>query len=145
MDKNRVIGFKIKCISNMIRRNLNDRFSAPEFEGLTGVQNAMMGFIMDNAAKRDVFQKDIEKEFNIRRSTATVMLQGLEQKGYIRRIPVEHDARLKKIELTPKAEKLQQRVRHEIDLFHAEIEKDFTDEEREQLLYLLDKIKKNLE
>ena len=129
----------------MIRRELDIRFSGSEFAGLTGVQNAIMGFIMDHAKKQDVFQKDIEKEFNIRRSTATIMLQILEQKGYIRRSAVEYDARLKKIELTTKAEKMQQRVRHEIDLFHDEIEKGFSKEEREQLLYLLDKIKRNLE
>lgn len=145
LKQKRAIGFEIKAISNIIRRELNVTFSSPEFGGLTGTQNAMMGYIMDASKTQDVFQRDVEKEFDVRRSTATVMLQGLEQKGYIRRLPVEQDARLKKIVVTEKAEKQQERVRHEIDLFHEKMEKGFTEEEREQLFYLLNKIKKNLE
>ena len=145
MKQKRAIGFEIKAISNIIRRELNTTFSSPEFGGLTGTQNAMMGYIMDASKEQDVFQRDVEKEFDVRRSTATVMLQGLEQKGYICRLPVEQDARLKKIVVTEKAQKQQERVRHEIDLFHEKMEKGFTEEEREQLFYLLNKIKKNLE
>ncbi len=144
MNEKRIIGFEIKSISNMIRRKLDDTFCAPEFGGLTGMQNAMMGYIMRQAEHRDVFQRDIEKEFGVRRSTVTVMLQNLEQKGYICRIPVSYDARLKKIILTEKAEKLQQRIRAEIDLFHEKLEENLTEDEKEQLLYLLDKIRQSL-
>lgn len=144
MKQKRAIGFEIKSISNMIRRELDARFSTPEFDGLTGTQNAVMGYIMDHEEEQDIFQRDIEEEFNIRRSSATVMLQGLEQRGYIRRLPMECDARLKKIELTEKARKLQQRVRGEIDLFHERLERDLSEEEKEQLFFLLGKIKQNL-
>lgn len=145
MQEKRIIGFELKSISNMIRRKLDETFSAPEFDGLTGMQNAMMGYVMHHAEERDVFQRDIEKNFGVRRSTVTIMLQNLEQKGYIRRVPVSYDARLKKIVLTEKAEKLQQRVRAEIDLFHEKMEENLTEEEKEQLFYLLGKIRKNLE
>ena len=104
----------------------------------------MMGYIMDHEETQDIFQKDIEEEFNIRRSSATVMLQGLEQRGYIRRTQIEKDARLKKIELTEKARKLQKRVRSEIDRFHEQLEKDLSKEEKEEFFRLLDKIKSNL-
>ena len=144
MKQQRAIGFEIKCVSNMIRRKLDTTFSSPEFDGLTGTQNAMMGYIMDHEETQDIFQKDIEEEFNIRRSSATVMLQGLEQRGYIRRTQIEKDARLKKIELTEKARKLQKRVRSEIDRFHEQLEKDLSKEEKEEFLRLLDKIKSNL-
>lgn len=144
MKQQRAIGFEIKCVSNMIRRKLDTTFSSSEFDGLTGTQNAMMGYIMDHEETQDIFQKDIEEEFNIRRSSATVMLQGLEQRGYIRRTQIEKDARLKKIELTEKARKLQKRVRSEIDRFHEQLEKDLSKEEKEEFFRLLDKIKSNL-
>lgn len=144
MKQQRAIGFEIKCLSNMIRRKLDTTFSAPEFDGLTGAQNAMMGYIMDHEETQDIFQRDIEEEFNIRRSSATVMLQGLEQRGYIRRTQIEKDARLKKVELTEKARKLQKRVRAEIDQFHEQLEKDLSQEEKEEFFRLLDKIKSNL-
>lgn len=144
MKQQRAIGFEIKCLSNMIRRKLDTTFSSPEFDGLTGAQNAMMGYIIDHEETQDIFQKDIEEEFNIRRSSATVMLQGLEQRGYIRRTQTEKDARLKKIELTDKARKLQKRVRSEIDQFHKQLEKDLSKEEKEEFFRLSDKIKSNL-
>ncbi len=144
MKQQRAIGFEIKCLSNMIRRKLDTTFSSPEFDGLTGAQNAMMGYIMDHEETQDIFQKDIEEEFNIRRSSATVMLQGLEQRGYIRRTQTEKDARLKKIELTDKARKLQKRVRSEIDQFHKQLEKNLSKEEKEEFFRLSDKIKSNL-
>ena len=144
MKQQRAIGFEIKCLSNMIRRKLDTTFSSPEFDGLTGAQNAMMGYIMDHEETQDIFQKDIEEEFNIRRSSATVMLQGLEQRGYIRRTQTEKDARLKKIELTDKARKLQKRVRSEIDQFQKQLEKNLSKEEKEEFFRLSDKIKSNL-
>ena len=144
MKQQRAIGFEIKCLSNMIRRKLDTTFSSPEFDGLTGAQNAMMGYIMDHEETQDIFQRDIEEEFNIRRSSATVMLQGLEQRGYIRRTQIEKDARLKKIELTEKARRLQKRGRAEIDQFHEQLEKDLSKEEKEEFFRLLDKIKSNL-
>lgn len=145
MNQERMIGFEIKCISNLIRRKLDDTFSAPEFGGLTGMQNAIMGYIMHHAPKRDVFQRDIEREFGVRRSTMTVMLKNLEEKGYIRRISVDYDARLKKIMLTEKAEKLQRRIWTKIDSFHKKLEVGLTKEEKKQFLYLLDKIRQNLD
>ena len=53
--------------------------------------------------KGDIYQKDVEKEFQIRRSTATGTLQILEKNGFIRREPVKQDARLKKLVPTDKA------------------------------------------
>ena len=55
----------------------------------------------------DIFQRDLEKEFVMRRSTATNFVKKMEQAGLIRRKPVAYDARLKKIILTDKAFELQ--------------------------------------
>ena len=51
----------------------------------------------------DIFQKDLENVFQMRRSTATGILQLMEQHGIIRREPVEHDGRLKRLVLTEQA------------------------------------------
>ena len=45
----------------------------------------------------------IEKYFNIRRSTATGLLNSLEKNGYITKEPVENDKRMKKIKATEHA------------------------------------------
>lgn len=140
----RVIGFELKAINNMIRRKIDVCFSEAGLSELAGMQGPMLGFISGRGRTQDVFQKDIEKEFNIRRSTATVMLQNLEQKGYIVREPVERDARLKKIVLTGKAIRQNEEIRAQIDAFHEELEAGLTEEEKEMFFRLLDKIKANL-
>ena len=111
----REIGFELNMMTNLIRRTLNQRFSENGLEDLSGMQGPVIGYIYDHSEKQDVFQKDIEKWFNIRRSTATVMLQNLEQKDLIVRVPVPNDGRLKKIVLTDKARECHERVREQIE------------------------------
>ena len=138
------IGFQLKFINNLIRRRMDVRFSEQGLGELSGMQGPMVGYIYDNCKKQDIFQKDIEKVFNIRRSTATVMLQNLELKGFITRQAVEHDARLKKIMVTEKAEQYSLRIREQIDEFHRELEQGITEEEKEEFSRILDKIQENL-
>jgi len=141
---NQALGFRIKAVNNMIRRNLDMRFSEAGMEELIGMQGPMLGFLSDCSQRQDVFQKDIEREFNIRRSTATVMLQKLEQKGYIVRESVDYDARLKRIVLTEKAIEANRAIRSQIDAFHEEMEMGITQEEKDLFFNVLDKMMENL-
>lgn len=49
---------------------------------------------------QDVFQRDLETIFKLRRSTLSSVISTLEKKGYLCRVPVPEDARLKKLVLT---------------------------------------------
>ncbi|MBQ2802667.1 MAG: MarR family transcriptional regulator, partial [Lachnospiraceae bacterium] len=144
-DRERQIGFQVKAINNMIRRKLDIRFAEAGLEEISGMQGPLLGYLDRNSQERDIFQKDLEKQFNIRRSTATVMLQNLEQKGYIVRESVDSDARLKRIVLTQKAIEVNQEVRKQIDAFNEELEQGLTTEEKELFLQISDKIIRNLE
>ena len=55
--------------------------------------------------KHSIYQKDIEKEFGLRPSTATEVLKALEKKELICRVSEKQDARLKRIELRPRPKK----------------------------------------
>ena len=142
--KERAIGFELRCANNVIRRNLDQRFAEKGLEDLSGIQGPVIGYIYGNSKERDVFQKDIEKAFNVRRSTATVMLQTMEQKGLILREAVPDDGRLKKIILTDKAKDLHKRVHEQIEQFHRELEEGITPEEKAEFLRILDRICDNV-
>ncbi|MBQ2099951.1 MAG: MarR family transcriptional regulator [Lachnospiraceae bacterium] len=144
-NSERAVGFELGMINNLIRRSLNQRFAENGLEDLGGIQGPVIGSIFENSKKGDVFQKDIEKWFQIRRSTATVMLQSMEQKGLIERIPVPNDGRLKKIVLTKKAEQRHFKVKEQIEQFHRDLEEGITPEEKEEFLRILDKFRDNLE
>ena len=141
----RSIGFRLRSVNNMIRRSVDRNVAEAGIDEISGMQLPFIGFIYDRSLTQDVFQRDIEREFRIRRSTATVMLQNLEQKGFVVRKPVEYDARLKKIVLTQKAIEQNNLVRQRIDAFNEKLEEGITPEEKEQFFRVLDKIIQNLE
>ena len=143
-QERREIGYELKSVNNLIRRKLDQRFAREGLEELGGMQGPMIGFIYHKGQKGDIFQKDIEKEFNIRRSTATVMLQNMESKGLILRQGVDHDGRLKRIVLTEKARNCHMLILQQIQEFHRELEQGISMEEKEAFLKTLDKIKDNL-
>jgi len=142
--KGRHIGLEIKATYHAIRRELDARFSGDDMQDICGIQGPIIGYIDDHAG-REIFQKDIEKAFNIRRSSATVLLQNLEQKGFIVRQSVKQDGRMKKIVLTPKAVEYNLNIRKEIKTFDEMLENGITKEEKEAFLRVLDKVRKNLQ
>ena len=70
-------------------------------EDLSMAGGHLIGFLYRNR-ERDVFQRDIEEELHITRSSVTSLVKLLEKKGYLARRSVEQDARLKKLTLTEK-------------------------------------------
>lgn len=65
----------------------------------------VLGFVKKHSLHGEmIFQKDIEREFKIKGSSVTSVLNNLEKNGYILRKSVERDKRLKQIVLTEKAE-----------------------------------------
>lgn len=111
LEKEKTFGFTIKAFSNQMKRMFDKRAIRDNEAGLTGMQLAVLGFIADTPARgdRDVFQRDIEEEFDIRRSTATSILQLMEKNGVLRRESVSGDLRLKRIVLTEKGLALQEK------------------------------------
>ena len=138
-----VIPAQIRRVDNLIFRKIN------QFARENGVEQAtpMHGWIIEYLYRhRDaaVFQRDIEREFSITRSTVTNILQLMERKGYIRRQSVPQDARLKQLVLTE--EGIQ---RHEKTLLSFHQTDDYvagllTEEENAELLRLLNKLREAL-
>jgi DNA-binding MarR family transcriptional regulator len=141
--KNRHIGFELRRVSNLIRREIDNAMSNRNIEKPTGMQGRVIGFLLHNEG-RDIFQRDIENEFSIRRSTATAMLQTMEKHGLIKRVSVECDARLKRIILTDTALEHHKIFEQEINRVEALVLNGITPQESETLLRILDKIKNNL-
>ena len=92
----------------------------------------------------DIFQRDLEKEFVMRRSTATNFVKKMEQAGLIRRKPVAYDARLKKIILTDKAFELQAGMMAKKKEFETLLRGDLSEAEIKQFIATIQKIKHNL-
>ena len=107
------------------------------------MQDRVIGYLCHNGEK-EIFQRDIEAEFSIRRSTATTMLQTMEKHGLIKRAPVEYDARLKRILPTDIAVTRHKIFEEEINRVENQVLNGITKKEAETLLSILNKIKNNL-
>lgn len=100
------VGRLIHMLSHQMKRDSNNLASAIENDELTIMQKHVLKFVLLESLHRDLYQKDIEEEFQIRKSTVTGILKLMEKHGYIYRESVKKDARLKRIVPTPKAEAL---------------------------------------
>ena len=104
-------GALLNQTSRLIRRALDARINAEVSSELSGVRGMVLGDIVRAERQgRDVYQRDIEQWFNIRRSSVTAMLQGMEQSGFITREVVAKDARLKSLVPTRRAVELDAEV-----------------------------------
>ena len=101
------MGRIIHMLSHQMKRNCNNVDSAITNDDLTVMQKHVLKFVLLESLHRDLYQKDIEEEFQIRKSTVTGILKLMESHGYIRRESVKRDARLKRIVPTAKAEEIQ--------------------------------------
>ena len=144
MDDMPHIGKEIRMLSNRIKRAIDESGCGPQAEDLTAIQGYILGFLQHNR-DRDIYQRDIEREFRIRRSTATGILQNMEKNGYITRAPVEHDGRLKKLCLTEKAERRHDEIHRNIENIERQLRKGISQEEIETFLAIVGRMAENLE
>ncbi|MEW9699463.1 MarR family winged helix-turn-helix transcriptional regulator [Paenibacillus sp. SI8] len=132
-DLIRDVGMKIRSMANTRLSEL----------GLNTQQGQMMGYIFEKQDK-GVIQKDLADHFNRKGATITSMLQGLEKKGYIKRVIPEDNERQKKIYLLKKGTDLVE----EFNEIFMEVEKSITQgltaEESDTFMKLLIKVKATL-
>lgn len=134
-------GKLISQVSHQLKRRI---FSGDMQDDLTNMQKHILHYILFETMHRDLFQKDVEKEYNIRRSTATETLQLLERKGYIYRERVESDARLKRIVPTGKALGVRRHLLDTIRRMEEQIKEGISENDMAVFLRVLKQISENL-
>lgn len=138
--KNRTIGQNLGKLSNRMRR----RLAALSIPGnYSGAQERTLHFLLGNR-DCDIFQKDLEEEFGLRPPTATGLLKSMEKSGLILRVPVEYDARLKKIVPTDKALQYEEAVLSDLKAFEKQLAKDIDGEDLKVFERVIEKMIENL-
>ena len=143
-DLSKVIPAQLRRLDNRIVRYQNERCREQGLEDVTVMHGWILGYLHRNA-HRDVYQRDIERDFSITRSTVTNILQLMEKKGYILRESVPHDARLKRLVLTPAGSEAHDRILGIFRHTNEYLESLLTPEESAELLRLLQKLRAGLE
>ena len=134
-----VIPAQIRGVDNLIFRKINQFHRENNVDNVTPMHDWIMSYLYWH--KNDpVYQRDIEREFSITRSTVTNILQLMERKGYIQRLNVPQDARLKRLILTEEGGRVHEKTMlciHQTDDYVAGL---LTAEENTELLRLLNKL-----
>ena len=92
----RSLGFEIKLLNNLItRRVIKD---SKEYNGLSisHVQMKIICYLIEHM-DNPVYQRDIEKNLMVRRSTVSGILNTMEKNGFIKKVSSKEDTRLKQI------------------------------------------------
>ena len=134
------IGRQLKIASTQLTKKF-DKF-AIQYD-LTSMQMSVIDFLT-LFYDQEMFQKDIEHEFNIRRSTASTLLKRMEDKGLVRRVESNKDARQKQVILTDLAVQYEDDIQKFMVETQQQIHSFLSDEEYAALESSLDKIIKHM-
>ena len=145
-NKNKLkLGLDISKIHHIISRNMDASVISAIDDNLTVSQAYVIDFISNEGKDKEIFQKDLEREFDLKRSSISLMLNNMEKSDLIERVPVTEDARLKKIILTQKSIKIYEKISTAIDSIENKLSENITPEEIKVFQSVLDKIRSNLE
>lgn len=142
----KMIGMELVGTANALRRvTFQDGYdSKTESDSPTSMQQWFLSFIWEQK-EHDVYQKDLEAMFKIRRSTATEILKAMERKKLIIRIPCAEDKRSKKILLTETAKQICKENKLKIEMTEKKIVRGLSIEEIKTFFVILEKIQNNIE
>lgn len=138
---------EIKALNNLIKRMMvSHHLKCKAPKDITGQQMNVIMFLKHSYSEgKEVFQRDVECNLNIRSSTTTGILKTLEKNGYIERVSVPSDARLKKLVLTEKSYAMFEQIDPFIKAINTKITEGLTEEEIEQFFCITEKLKQNID
>lgn len=134
---------ELRSLSHLIYRFIENLPNKKQIESMTGTNSCIIGYLTENDG-HDVFQKDIEKAFGITRSTASKVINLMEQKGLVERQSVSCDARLKKIVMTDKSKAISHLMAEDMALVESVLTDGFTPDEKDALCSYIKRMKNNI-
>lgn len=141
LDKNIICEIK-ELDSLIIRKNINyfkDLFGNPA--GFR--QNIIIVYLIDHQNEK-VYQKDLEKLFDIRRSTITGILKTMEKNSLIKRLDSVDDGRCKEVILTESAKNNYKNLRFFLNKLESNLVGGISEKDLHTFFKVVDKMKENL-
>lgn len=130
---------QILCLTNCLSRELGALNADADSAGVSRTNAQILSYLAAHE-NENVFQRDIEEVFSIRRSTVSKIVQLMEAKGLILRETVDHDARLKRLKLTDRARSIHEVAAQKYADFETRVTAPLSSEEILTLSALLNKI-----
>ncbi len=133
----------LRSVNNLMMRAMVQQGKKLDVDNCTFMHGWVLGYLCEHK-NESVYQRDIEREFYITRSAVTAVVKHMEKNGYIKRLEVEHDARLKQIVITPLGESVHKQILESVKALDKEMVKGITDKEYSVFLDVCHKVRNNL-
>ena len=135
------ITLEIKKTNNLIKRTLNTKYPMR----ITTTQMIILNFIEENMQlKKKIYAKDLERFLEIRRSSISEILDGMESKHLIKRNINNDDLRTKEIIIDDEGIKVLNEFKKNIDEIELDLRKNIKEYELLIFLKVLKNIRKEL-
>lgn len=141
MEQKYSIGIYIRKTNILLDRNLNLIIAKNNAHG--GTQGMVLKYLSKNKDK-EVFQKDLEESFGVRRSTMSEILDSLQKDGFIIRQVSELDKRMNRITLTQKGIDESELMEQSMNEFDRLLQQGISTKEKEEFIKTINKVLLNL-
>ena len=141
MKEDKIV-FELKKTANLLKRTLNTKYK----NFVTTTQLIILNYIEEKNIKgKKVYAKDLEDFLDIRRSSISEILEGMENKKLIKRNINNVDLRTKEILLDKEGENILLDVKKKINEIELGLYKDINKNDLNVFFNVLKTIRKNLE
>ncbi len=107
--------------------------------GLSNQQARILMYLAKHniRGQKNIKRKDLENFLNLKGSSVTSLMNGLEKNGFLERIQSDNDARRKEISLTPKAKQLVEQMDLIFEATDNQLQEGMSEEEKMTFRLLL--------
>lgn len=143
MERERKVGVSIRMMNGAFKHRFTDDATALGLDEVSIMNGWILGYL-EVHSDRDIYQKTLETDLGIGKSSVTSLVKLLESNGFITRQAVTGDARLKKIVLTKKGLDTAHKVKETLDEMEFSMVKNIDEKELEIFFKVSDRIRENL-
>ncbi|MFC6290477.1 MarR family winged helix-turn-helix transcriptional regulator [Levilactobacillus angrenensis] len=118
----RRLGAWLRDAEHQMNQEMND--FARQY-GLTGMQLSLIDFLSRNTTTT-VFQVDLEHEFHVQRSTASLLVKRMVERDLVTRVVATSDSRKRQLRLTAKGQRLVPIVQQHLEQQDAKMVADLS-------------------
>lgn len=139
-DRENQIGFLVRTLGNSIRKRRERDDSQSESGKLTMMQRWVLGYLAHHS-DHDIYQKELEDNLNIGKSTLSEILHTMEKDGLVERLP---SGRCKKIVMTEKSAQIDKGIARQIEETEKQLRKGIDDKDMERFFCTIKKMIANM-
>lgn len=136
------VGSELRKLNIMIGRKIMMKTKTSGFL-VSHIQIKILKYLYEHENEK-IYQKDLEKEFSIRRSTVSGILTTMEKNNFITRIESKNDARTKEIILSEKTKKQLKNMQKDALNFENTIIKDIDQKDLDTFIKVIHKMQENI-